>query len=172
VIGVTALGQDGTLDPAFVWTGKDVDVSAPVFNAVTVNIGGTTCLLESVASSWAAAEVSGLAALVIEEYGDLTPAQVATRIKATARGALEDDALDGHGMIQPVEALTAELDIAPDGALRRAPTHQAPQRQLEPPPVEADELAELRTSLVWWGLGAGGALVAALLLRPLRARRR
>jgi membrane-anchored mycosin MYCP len=172
VIGVTALGQDGTLDPTFVWTGQDVDVSAPVFNAATVNVGGTTCLLESVATSWAAAEVSGLAALVLERYGDLTPAQVATRIEATARGALQDDALDGHGMIQPLEALTAELDIAPDGKLNRVPAHQAPQRQPDPPPVAGDELAELRTSLLWWGLGAGGALVAALLLRPLLARRR
>lgn len=172
VIGVTALGQDDTLDPTFVWTGKDVDVSAPVLNVVTVNAGGTTCFLESVASSWAAAQVSGLAALVLDRFGSLTPAQVATRIAATARGALQDDALDGHGMIQPVEALTAELDIAPDGTLVRAPAYQSPGRELSPPEVEGDQYADQRSSLVWWGLGAGGALVGALLLRPLLARRR
>jgi membrane-anchored mycosin MYCP len=172
VIAVTGLGEDDTLDPSLVWTGPEVDVSAPVFDAVTVNRGGTTCLIQTPGTSWAAAQVSGLAALVLDRFGSLTPAQVATRITATARGALDDSALDGHGMIQPVEALTAQLDIAPDGRLRQPATFQPPQREVAPPTIEGDPFAGMRSSLLWWGLGGGGALVGALLLRPLLARRR
>jgi membrane-anchored mycosin MYCP len=173
VLGVTALDQDDTLNPAQVLTGAGVDVSAPVVGAMTVNVGGTTCVLEQPATSWAAAEVSGLAALVIDRFGPaITPAEVVTRIEATAQGAYADSALDGHGMIQPVEALTARLAYNLDGSLKQQPGHTGPQHQLELPAPSADEFAGPRRTLLWWGLGAGGALLGALLLRPLTARRR
>ena len=173
VIAVTGLGADGTLDPSLVWTGPDVDVSAPVRDVVTVNVGGTTCLIQTSGSSWAAAQVSGLAALVIEEFGPgLTPAQVATRIRATARGALRDSALDGHGMIQPREAVTALLDIAPNGRLDRAAAYDPPAPRIDPPAVAGNPFANLRAGVLWWGMGAGSLLLACLILRPLVARRR
>jgi membrane-anchored mycosin MYCP len=173
VLGVTALDQDDTLNPDQVLTGPDVDVSAPVVGAMTVNVGGTTCVLRQPASSWAAAEVSGLAALVIDRFGPaITPAEVVTRIEATAQGAYADNALDGHGMIQPVEALTARLAFNPDGSLKQQAGHTEPQRGLELPPPSEDQFVGPRRTLLWWGLGAGGALLGALLLRPLTARRR
>jgi membrane-anchored mycosin MYCP len=173
VLGVTALDEDDTLNPEQVLTGPDVDVSAPVVGAMTVNVGGTTCVLQEPATSWAAAEVSGLAALVIDRFGPaITPAEVVTRIEATAQGAYADSALDGHGMIQPVEALTARLAFNKDGSLKQQAGHTEPQRDLELPPPSEDAYAGPRRTLMWWGLGAGGALLAALLLRPLTARRR
>ena len=172
VLGVTALDQDDTLNPDQVLTGPDVDVSAPVVGAMTVNVGGTTCVLQQPRTSWAAAEVSGLAALVIDRFPDLSPAEVITRIEATAQGAYSDSALDGHGVIQPVEALTARLAFTKDGDLKQQPGHSEPQHELELPPPSSDEYAGPRRTLMWWGLGAGGVLLGALLLRPLTARRR
>ena len=103
-----------------------------------------------VASSWATAEVSGLAALLFAEYPNLAPAQVSTRIIATARGAMNDSALDGHGMIQPLEALTADLDIAKDGRLRRAPAYAAPRSEVTAPDPPLDIAEESRETMVWW----------------------
>jgi membrane-anchored mycosin MYCP len=172
VLGVTALDADDTVNPDQVLTGPDVDVSAPVVGAMTVNVGGTTCVLQQPRTSWAAAEVSGLAALVIDRFPELTPAQVVTRIEATAQGAYADSALDGHGMIQPVEALTARLAFTRDGDLKQQPAHTQPQRDLDLPAPSEDRYVGPRRELLWWGLGAGGALLGALLVRPLTARRR
>jgi membrane-anchored mycosin MYCP len=44
-----------------------------------------------------------------------------------------------------------------------------PARAPEP---RADDLAGTRRDALWWGLVAGGALVVALLLRPVLTRRR
>jgi membrane-anchored mycosin MYCP len=172
VLGVTALDQDDTVNPDQVLTGPDVDVSAPVVGAMTVNVGGTTCVLQQPRTSWAAAEVSGLAALVVDRFPESTPAEVVTRIEATAQGAYADSALDGHGMIQPVEALTARLAFTRDGRLEQQPAHTEPQRDLELPTPSEDQYVGPRRDLLWWGLGAGGALLGALLVRPLTARRR
>lgn len=172
VLGVTALDADGDLDPTFVWTGPGTDVSAPAVRALSVTVGGAACGIVDVASSWATAEVSGLAALVFAADRTQTPAQVSTRIMATARGAMNDSALDGHGMIQPIEALTADLDIAKDGRLRRAPEYAAPRREVTAPAPPRDIAEESRETMVWWALGAGGAILLGLLLRPLTARRR
>ena len=154
------------------WTGPGTDVSAPAVRALSVTVGGAACGIVDVASSWATAEVSGLAALLFAEYPNLAPAQVSTRIIATARGAMNDSALDGHGMIQPLEALTADLDIAKDGRLRRAPAYAAPRSEVTAPDPPRDIAEESRDTMVWWALGAGGAILLGLLLRPLTARRR
>ena len=129
VLGVTALDAGGDLDPTFVWTGPGTDVSAPAVKALSVTVGGAACGIVDVASSWATAQVSGLAALLFAEDATLTPAQVSTRIVATARGAVNDSALDGHGMIQPLEALTADLEIAEGrDAAPRAGVHRPARR--------------------------------------------
>jgi membrane-anchored mycosin MYCP len=172
VLGVTALDAGSDLDPTFVWTGPGTDVSAPAVKALSVTVGGAACGIVDVASSWATAQVSGLAALLFAEDASLRPAQVSTRIEATARGAIDDSALDGHGMIQPLEALTADLDIAKDGTLRRAPAYTAPRTEVTAPEPPRDIAEESRRTMLWWAIGAGGALLLGLLLRPLTARRR
>ncbi len=172
VLGVTGLDAAGDLDPSYVYTGPGTDVSAPAMHAMSVTVGGGTCLTGDPASSWATAEVSGLAALLFARDPSQTPAQVATRIMATARGAVNDSALDGHGMVQPLEALTAELDIARDGTLRQTPAYAAPRDEVSAPEPPRDISEESRRTMLWWGIGAGGALLLALLLRPLTAGRR
>lgn len=65
-------------------------------------------------TGFAAAAVAGLAALVRARFPDLTAAQVIDRIERTAHapGTGRDD-LVGHGLIDPVAALTAILPDAP-----------------------------------------------------------
>ena len=172
VLGVTALDAGGDLDPTFVWTGPGTDVSAPAVEALSVTVGGAACGIVDVASSWATAQVSGLAALLFAEDETLTPAQASTRIVATARGAVHDSALDGHGMIQPLEALTADLEIAKDGRLRSAPAYTAPRAEVQAPEPPRDISEESRQTMLWWAIGAGGFLLLGLLLRPLTAGRR
>jgi len=170
VLGATALGQAETFDPNTVWTGREVDVSAPLDGVISATTDGGTCLVGG-GSSFAAAIVSGVAALLFQQFPYDTPRQIAARIMATGQGALQDGALDGHGMVQPDEALTAALDIAPDGTLRRGAEYAPPAQKVTPPPLPEDHAAETRATLLWWGVGAGGLLGAALLLRPLTRRR-
>ena len=61
-------------------------------------------------TSFAAAFVSGIAALVRASYPDLDEAQVVARITATADGPAGPGT--GHGMVNPVQAVTAVLPAA------------------------------------------------------------
>ncbi|MCK1798898.1 S8 family serine peptidase [Streptomyces sp. XM4193] len=81
-------------------------------------------------TSDAAAHVSGAAALIRAKYPDLTAGQVANRLVKTAKraGSATEDKADpkyGYGIIQPYEALTADIPAGskqgplktPDGGL-------------------------------------------------------
>ena len=65
-------------------------------------------------TSFAAAYVSGLAALLKQRFPDLTPAQIINRITATARhpGGGVDNYV-GAGVIDPVAALTWDVPAGP-----------------------------------------------------------
>ncbi|MEV0252241.1 type VII secretion-associated serine protease mycosin [Nocardia sp. NPDC050712] len=78
-------------------------------------------------TSFAAPYVSGLAALVRSRYPQLTAAQVIDRIKRTAHapGIGRDDKI-GHGLIDPVSALTAYLPDQPAAEGGPAPRAIAP----------------------------------------------
>nr|WP_280435604.1 type VII secretion-associated serine protease mycosin [Nocardia carnea] len=67
-------------------------------------------------TSFAAPYVAGLAALVRSRFPELTAAQVMDRITRTAHapGTGRDDKI-GHGLIDPLAALTAELPSEPVG---------------------------------------------------------
>lgn len=172
VLGVTGLSHDLQLDPAEVMTGPEVDLSAPAWGAKTVDAMGRACLVGSSGSSWATAVVSGVAALVREAHPQDSAAQVAGRLMATAQGGITDAALDGHGLVQPVAALTAELQLDAQGRpLGFEPVEQV-RDQVAAPTPQTDHRDDRRSTLVWWGLGGGGVLVAALLLRPLLVRQR
>ncbi|WP_067695604.1 type VII secretion-associated serine protease mycosin [Nocardia jejuensis] len=85
-------------------------------------------------TSFAAPYVAGLAALVRAKYPEMTAQQVMDRITRTAHapGPGRDDRI-GHGMIDPLAALTAELPATPvsDGA-DRGVAFPAPEKPVGP----------------------------------------
>jgi membrane-anchored mycosin MYCP len=106
VLTVGAVGPDDTPAP-FTVPGPWVDVAAPGTGLRSLAVGGgTTGDLDG--TSFATPWVAGLAALVRERFPELTAAEVVDRILATARRpAAGEDAL-GHGVVDPVAALTAQ----------------------------------------------------------------
>ncbi|MDN5895088.1 MAG: S8/S53 family peptidase [Nocardioides sp.] len=171
VIATTALNADLSMTRDAMLVGEEIDVSAPIWGAQSRMITGLDCEIGDAGSSWAAPEVSGLAALILEQDPTLTPAQVKTRIEVTASGAYHDIASDGHGMIQPYEALTADLEIKKDGTLVEARPPETPPYEATEPRARHDDFEDSRQTMLWWGIGAGGALLAALMLGPLLGRR-
>jgi membrane-anchored mycosin MYCP len=122
VLTVGGIGQTG--DPSsFSMHGPWVGVAAPAENIEA--LGGDGQPVNAIAAndgpvplagtSFAAAYVSGLAALLRQRFPDLTPAQIVNRITASARhpGGGVNDAV-GAGVISPVAALTWDI---PPGAV-------------------------------------------------------
>lgn len=87
-------------------------------------------------TSFAAPLVTGLAALILQRYPRLTPAQVKHRIEATADpppGAIPDPKL-GHGIINPYRALTMAIseETQPSQAPTPVPTPLHPDDRPRP----------------------------------------
>lgn len=175
VLSATATtGGFGETDPTpYVVLNSATTVAAPTFGARTYGLDGRRCAIGSVATSWAAAEVSGVLALLAQRYPDDTDEQLMARLVTTANGTPDDPTmLTGAGVVQPAEALTRPL--APDkrGDLGRTVSTARDTAPAVAPEPEPDPLAGASDDAVWWGLIGGGVLVVALLLRPVLARRR
>jgi membrane-anchored mycosin MYCP len=133
VVGVGSLNPDGSVADSSNTTTK-VSVSAPGKQVATIWPGGYAPAEEG--TSFAAAYVSGTAALVRAYHPSLDYKQVKSRLEATADGSA--GAGSGAGMINPVLAVTALLPgegpnagpTTPDGghairvAYRRPPDHE------------------------------------------------
>src|SRR5690606_6169700 len=65
----------------------DTDVAAPTVGAIAHNATGPACAIVDVATSWAAAEVSGVVALLRERFPRDNAAQIVARLLATTEGA-------------------------------------------------------------------------------------
>lgn len=122
VLTVGALSPYG--EPAdFSLHGPWVDVAAPGEQVVSLNpngpglangIEGRDGMAPINGTSYAAPYVAGLAALVRARFPELTAAQVMDRIKRTAHTAdAGPDIATGHGVVDPVAALTATLPTEP-----------------------------------------------------------
>ncbi|MFG2053867.1 type VII secretion-associated serine protease mycosin [Micromonospora sp. NPDC048930] len=140
-------------------TGDYVDIGAPGLNIVGPAPGGSGYLYEPQGgTSFAAAYVSGVAALIRAAHPDLTPEQVAYRLTRTA-----DNPPDGHnaevgyGMVDPYRAVTSLL-----GTRANAPLGAMPE-----PAPPADPLAWQRAVAIW--VAVVGAVLAGVLLtlRPI-----
>ncbi|TXH10733.1 MAG: type VII secretion-associated serine protease mycosin [Spirochaetes bacterium] len=117
-------------------------------------------------TSFAAAYVSGLAALIREKYPELTANQVVNRIKNTAHspagGFLEN--LMGYGVVDAVAALTATVDVGE----KVASGVPAMGVSALPDAIPVDHLA--KTVAIWTVLGSLGATaILALILLTVRA---
>ncbi|MCW2795083.1 MAG: peptidase and in, kexin, sedolisin [Nocardioides sp.] len=173
-VSATADGAEAITTDAseFVLQSSAIDIAAPTYGGVSVTPNGSTCVLNDIATSWAAAEVSGVVALLRSAYPNEDPAQIVARLLYSANGTPDRPTVQtGAGVVQPIEALVRPLD--PNGHGTVASTSQEPERHLRAtvPEPEADLLAGTRDHAVWWGLLGGGALLLALILRPVFGRR-
>ena len=150
----------------------------PDLGAISVNATGQGCVVTQVATSWAAAEVSGVVALLRERFPRETPgswspgcrprprAAACTEGPATAarepvdRGGRRPGARRADA---PDQARSAGQGRG-DGRARRADA-QAP-----PATARIDLFGAPRAILLWSGLGAGALLALAFMLRPLIRR--
>lgn len=173
VLGVNAsmAGTGGTDPHEFVLESSATDLAAPTAGAVTYTVNGGTCLLSTPATSWAAAEVSGALALLFGHFPGDTPAMAVNRLLLTADGRPDiPDRLSGAGDVQVYDALTRPLALDESGGAEQTSPEPDTQVYAAPTP-QPDVLAAIRRDAVWWGLLGGGALLLALVLRPVLARR-
>jgi membrane-anchored mycosin MYCP len=147
VLSVNAAGQNGQLG-GFDVRGTPVSVTAPGVAVASDYPGGFDPANNG--TSFAAAFVSGEAALVRAAYPKLSAAQVVHRIIATAAGGT--GVHTGAGMINPVQAVTAVL-----------PSQAAALHPASPVAVPSPRGAGSVTRTVAFSV-TGGALAAAVLV--------
>lgn len=129
--------------------GPWVGVAAPAINVVSldpakmsgelINAQQTKNGIEPIAgTSFSSANVSGLAALVRERYPNLTSHQVIERIKRTAHSPSQTiSSILGHGVVDPMAALTAPIDDSIPAVAKGIPSRAAIPGA---PPPPADNL--------------------------------
>lgn len=176
VLSVGAVDAAGNPRPDFSLAGPWVGIAAPGTDVVSLSPRGAglisaeeprASLVAPVGTSFSAAIVSGVAALVRAKFPSLTAHQIINRLIATARPpAGEVDNVVGHGIVDPVAALSYDL---PAGEPLPPQNRSSPLVLPPPPPRDMTP--------VWWGwsgVGAIAVLAAATvgLSALLRQRRR
>lgn len=165
---LTATGQPSAFTLAGPWLG----IAAPGENIVSISNAGDATLANGIpgppgqwtalnGTSYAAAYVSGVAALVRSRFPDLPAGQVIERMQATAHnGARDPSNLVGTGTTDPVAALTWEL--RPSAGDQRPPTRIA--APAVPPPEDHTARAV--------AFAGTAALTLAVIATAVVARRR
>jgi membrane-anchored mycosin MYCP len=176
VIGVnaTAGGAAADTDPTTnVAFSSATDVAAPTYGAVVAAVNGSACTLEEINTSWAAAEVSGVLAMLWARFPKDNADQITARLLGTASGTMDDPTrLTGVGVIQPIEALTRPLKPGRTGKVSDTRSARDENPRARAPEPTVDTLASLRHTALWAAILGGAALLLALMLRPVLARRR
>jgi type VII secretion-associated serine protease mycosin len=160
VLSVNAVGQNGQLG-GFDVNRTPVSVTAPGVNVASDYPGGFDPADNG--TSFAAAFVSGEAALVRAAYPRLSAAQVVHRIIATAAG--RTGVHTGAGLINPVQAVTEVLP-------REGAPPASPYRVSVPRPAGVNSFTRAIALSVTGGAMAAAALVAIGALIVPRGRRR
>ncbi|MBI5736354.1 MAG: S8 family serine peptidase, partial [Mycolicibacterium neoaurum] len=172
VLTVGGIGQTGQ-PSTFSMSGPWVDAAAPAENITALGydgnpvnaLNGADGPIPIAGTSFAAAYVSGLAALLKQRFPDLTAAQIMNRITATARhpGGGVDNYV-GAGVVDPVAALTWDVPDGPPVAPYRV-------KQLPPPVVVEPPDRGPITMVVLTGAGLALVLgIGALTRRAMRRR--
>jgi type VII secretion-associated serine protease mycosin len=156
VLGVGAIQPDGT--PAEQsQSGDYVDLVAPGAEVTAAARDGGHARYTG--TSFAAAFVTGAAALVRHYHPALTEAQVAERLIATADPAVGETGADrGAGVVNPYRAVTARIGGTP-GVTVEPLASRAPD-----PAVNAAKAAAARTRRDAYILSLSGAGIVALLI--------
>lgn len=177
VVAVSAVPPPGESPSTYVVPNLDTDVATPTVGAISLNATGQVCATIDVATSWAAAEVSGVLALLRERYPRESAEQLVARLEATTEGAgpdVEADVRDpwtGAGVVQALDALTRELRPGRQGKVESTVQEVRADAQAPPAPERIDLFGTSRAVLLWSGLVAGSLLALAFMLRPLVRRR-
>jgi membrane-anchored mycosin MYCP len=117
-------------------------------------------------TSFSAAYISGVAALVRAKYPDLTAHQVINRILQTAHNPPRGvDNQVGYGVVDPVAALTFNVPAGP----RVAPDAQS-RVVIPPPPAEPPDHRARNAALAFGGGVLAMMGIALLIARARRAR--
>ena len=166
VLAVGSIAPNG-LPSGFSMHGPWVGAAAPGENLVALGddgnpvdaLAGTDGPIPISGTSFSAAYVSGLAALLRQRFPEQTPAQIINRITATARhpGGGVDNVV-GAGVIDPVAALTWDIPAGPRTLPYRV--KEVPPPVYTPPPDRAPI-----TGVVLAGLGVALLLGIAALAR-------
>ncbi len=173
VLAVNAIGPSTTSDVrGFVYPNADTDVAAPTAGAISVNLNGQRCQIgDEVATSYAAAEVSGVVALLRSRFPKESPEQIVARLERTAEGSEDStNPWTGAGVVQAADALVRQLEPTKDGETPRTIAETGVDAQAPPAPERIDAFGPSRTMLMWFALGAGALLALALMTRPLFRR--
>lgn len=177
VIAVNSTVPSGEVATDSVLQNSAVTVAVPTELGVSYGVNQQPCFLGLSATSYAAAEVSGVLALLIDRFEKDTADQIVARLTDTAAGSavrnpIQPDKLTGLGIVQPYDALTRLVDPDKSGGMTRGIEPAEDPTPAALPEPEKDVLTSTREDAVWWGLIGGGALIVAVLLRPVFARRR
>ena len=164
VIGAAGIDRDGNHAPISVIS-PAADLAAPAVRIMTPRARNVipTGYASASGTSDATAIIAGVAALIRAKYPDLSAEDVINRMITTAddRGQPGRDDQYGHGIINPLAALTA--DIPP----LNPPTTTPPQTQTaNPPPANTNPRPLILTTLAILFL----ALLAGAVILTLRRR--
>ena len=171
-VNATPQGSNNPDPMSWVLENSSTDLAAPTAGAVSYSLRGESCYLAEPATSYAAAEVSGVLALLQSAYDEPVAASI-RRLLTTADGRADiPNTLVGAGVVQAMDALTRPMEVSPDGVDTGAGSVQHQPQVLSVPEEPEDVLASTRHDAVWWGVLGGGVLLLAVLLRPVLARRR
>jgi subtilisin family serine protease len=109
VIAVAGLGRDGLASESFSTSGLSLGVSAPAEDLIGAFPGGEYRMWSG--TSGATPIVSGMVALIRSMYPDMDAANVVNRVinSATRDGFEGYSTAYGHGVINPTQALLAEI---------------------------------------------------------------
>jgi membrane-anchored mycosin MYCP len=161
--GVIAVGAVGTDDQAtnFSETDSGVSVVAPGVDLIGPGAGGPGMVQGQQGTSFAAAYVTGVVALVRAYRPNLTVAQVKHRLEATAdhpAATLPDHQL-GFGEINPYDAVTSELPDEYGRTSRTVSESALPRLPNTPIRTRAAAMPALATAA---GIGLACILMSAL----------
>lgn len=171
VVAVSAAPPPGGSPIDSVLPNLDIDVAAPTVGGISINANGVRCDIDELATSWAAAEVTGVVALLRAAYPRENAKQAIARLVATAEGSeTVRNPWTGAGVVQAHDALTRSLSPARSGRIERSVLQNRGEATAPPPPRRLDLFGSSRALLLWCGLGGGALMALAFMVRPLTRR--
>jgi type VII secretion-associated serine protease mycosin len=163
VLSVGAVGKEGKVED-FTDTKSRVSILAPGKAVISTWPRNTYQALDG--TSFAAPYVAATAALVQSYYPSLSAQQVKHRLEATADGSTS--AGSGHGMLNPLRAVTAVLPE--EAGQGRTTVKPRPVAILQP--AQTDPFTRrMALALVGGALGIAGAVAAGGIIIPAGRRR-